>query len=134
RTTRVPQPLDVSAMRRAAEPLVGRHDFRAFQATGSEVEDTVRTLHRLDVHGASGARVRLEFLGSGFLRHMVRNLVGTLLPVGLGRRPEAWPAEVLKGEDRSQAGATAPAEGLTLVRVLYGPTGAREASPDLADG
>jgi len=129
RAHHVPQPLDLLALRQAAALLEGCHDFAAFQAAGSEVEGTVRSLHRLDVSGVSGAGVRFEMLGSGFLRHMVRNLVGTLLPVGLGRRPVRWVGEVLAGHDRSRAGPTAPAHGLTLVRVLYGPPGAGGTAP-----
>jgi len=117
----VPQPLEVAAMVSAAAPLEGRHDFASFQGAGSSVRSTLRTLHRLSVAGQAGDEIRFEMAGDGFLRHMVRNLVGTLLEVGLGRRaPESLQA-VLGARDRRQAGPTAPARGLTLVRVEYAP-------------
>jgi len=114
----LPRAPDPDAVRRAAERLVGEHDFAAFQATGSSVKTTVRRVTRLDL---VQERWLLEFRveGSGFLRCMVRNIVGTLLEVGReGRGPE-WVEEVLRGRDRSAAGPTAPARGLFLVRVDY---------------
>lgn len=116
--------LDLAAMRRAASDLVGTHDFASFQAAGSEVQTTVRTLLRLDVVGEAGGVIDLEVEGTGFLRHMVRNLAGTLLQIGSGRRSaESMPA-LLAARDRSLAGPTSPAQGLTLVRVRYdGPGG-----------
>jgi tRNA pseudouridine38-40 synthase len=83
------------------------------------VQTTVRTLTRLDVEGAAGAEVHFWVEGSGFLRHMVRNLVGTLLEIGLGRRAPDEMAAILASRDRARAGPTAPARGLTLVRVDY---------------
>lgn len=117
----VPEPLDLAAMEAAAGALAGTHDFAAFQAAGSGVEDTVRTLHRVSLSGVAGHALALEVLGSGFLRHMVRNLVGTLLEVGRGRRAPGSLGALLAGRDRTAAGPTAPARGLILVRVLYGP-------------
>jgi len=116
----VPRPLDVPAMAEAAAALTGRHDFRAFQGAGSDVTDTVRTLQRAAVTGAPGGDVLLELEGDGFLRHMVRNVAGTLLEVGLGARPAASLPALLAARDRSRAGPTAPARGLTLVEVAYG--------------
>jgi tRNA pseudouridine38-40 synthase len=115
----VREPLDVAAMKEAAAHLVGRHDFTSFRAAGSPVRDSVRTLARVEVAGAPGAEVRFEVEGDGFLRHMVRNLVGTLLEVGLGRRAPASLPALLEARDRGQVGPTAPARGLTLVRVDY---------------
>jgi len=120
RYVHVPQPLDLSAMRIAAKELEGEHDFASFQAAGSEVEHTVRTLHRAAISGDSGDELFFEFEGSGFLRHMVRNLVGTLLEVGQGRREARSMAALLEARDRSQAGPTAPAHALTLAWVDYG--------------
>ncbi len=112
--------LDLDPMRRAARDLMGEHDFASFQASRSQVQTTVRTLSRIELWGESRGEIRLTFDGSGFLRHMVRNLVGTLLEVGTGRRaPDTMPA-LLAARDRSLAGETAPAVGLTLVAVEYG--------------
>jgi tRNA pseudouridine38-40 synthase len=116
----VPQPLGLECMQEAARHLVGRHDFASFQAAGSGVEDTVRSLGRVDVRGEERAEIRLEVEGSGFLRHMVRNIAGTLLEVGLGRREPGDLSALLAARDRTQAGPTAAAHGLTLVRVDYG--------------
>ena len=118
--------LDVSAMASAGALLLGSHDFASFQAAGSDVESTVRTLTRCDVLGVPappepGARGEIEIRveGSGFLRHMVRILAGTLVQVGAHRRePGSMPA-VLAARDRRAAGPTAPPQGLTLVRVDY---------------
>jgi tRNA pseudouridine38-40 synthase len=115
----VRRPLDLAALRRASADLVGTHDFASFQAAGSDVMTTVRTLSRLDVEGEPGGALTLWFGGSGFLRHMVRNLVGTLLEVANGKRsPEGMPV-LLAARDRRRAGPTALPHGLTLVRVDY---------------
>jgi len=115
----VPVPLDVAAMAEAAGALEGTHDFRSFQAAGSGVLDTVRTLLRAAVAGSGGREIAFELEGSGFLRHMVRNVAGTLLEVGLGRREAGGMAALLAARERAAAGPTAPARGLTLVRVSY---------------
>ncbi len=130
RYVHVPAPLDLPAMREAVLGLKGEHDFASFQAAGSDVEHTVRTLHRIRVSGDSGGEVFFEFEGTGFLRHMVRNLVGTLLEVGQGRREPDSMAGLLEARDRALAGPTAPAHGLTLAWVEYpesdaGETGAK---------
>ena len=111
--------LDLPALRRAAEALVGHHDFASFQGAGSEVATTDRTLLRLDVTGEAGGVVNLWFEGTGFLRHMVRNLVGTLLEVGSGRRSPDEMAGILAARERRRAGPTAAPQGLTLVAVRY---------------
>jgi tRNA pseudouridine38-40 synthase len=116
-------PLDLPAMRAAAALLVGTHDFAAFQAAGSDVATTVRTLARLDVSGEPGGDVEIAVQGDGFLRHMVRILVGTLVDVGLGRRAAASMPALLAARDRTRAGRTAPARALTLVRVDYDSAG-----------
>jgi tRNA pseudouridine38-40 synthase len=119
-STWVPQRLDLDAMRRAAAPLVGEHDFASFQAAGSDVSGgSRRRLLRVDVCGDSGGEVSIEVEGSGFLRHMVRNIAGTLIEVGQGRRAAEAISEVLAARDRSRAGPTAPPEGLALLRVDY---------------
>jgi tRNA pseudouridine38-40 synthase len=115
----VPQPLDAGAMRAAAADLVGTRDFRAFQAAGSGVEETVRTLYTATVEGEGGGEIAIELVGDGFLRHMVRNVAGTLIEVGRGQRPADGLPALLAGRDRADAGRTAPARGLTLVEVEY---------------
>ncbi len=119
-THHVPYPLQLPPMRAAAAAWVGRHDFKSFETLGSEPETTVRTLEALEIAGESGGEIRFEVRGDGFLRHMVRNLVGTLIEIGAGRREAASAKAILAARDRSAAGATAPAHGLTLVSVDYG--------------
>jgi tRNA pseudouridine38-40 synthase len=114
----VPQPLDVTAMNAAAGALIGEHDFAAFQASGSDVITTRRELAASRVVFRDGQTV-YEVTGTGFLRHMVRNIVGTLVDIGRGRRPIEDMTRVLHSRDRAQASATAPPQGLTLVRVDY---------------
>jgi tRNA pseudouridine38-40 synthase len=106
------------AMRRAARPFVGRHDFASFQARGSTTRDTVRTIERLDIAEGDGA-ITVEVEGDGFLRHMVRAIVGTLVETGSGLRDPDSTADILLATDRRAAGPTAPACGLTLVAVRY---------------
>jgi tRNA pseudouridine38-40 synthase len=125
----VPSRLDVAAMADAAAALAGTHDFAAFQASGSDVATTTRTVVRSAIassevsgeeHGEQGLRrITYEICGDGFLRHMVRAIVGTLVEVGSGRwRPDRM-SEILASRDRGCAGPTAPAHGLFLVRVEY---------------
>ena len=109
---------DVPAMRAAAVALIGRHDFASFQARGTAIRDTSRTLTRLEIDEREGEIV-VEVAGDGFLRHMVRAIVGTLMDVGAGTRtPDSIPG-VLAARDRAAAGPTVPASGLTLVGVKY---------------
>jgi tRNA pseudouridine38-40 synthase len=115
----VRSPLDLAAVRGAARDLVGTHDFASFRAVGSRVGTTVRSLARLDVLGDPGGLVAFELEATGFLRHMARTLVGTLLEVGRGRRGSGSMPALLAARDRAAAGPTAPACGLTLVRVDY---------------
>jgi tRNA pseudouridine38-40 synthase len=113
------QKLDVDAMRRAATCLVGRHDFAAFQGANCEAKTTVRTMRRVDIGGQAGGEVTVEVEATAFLKHMVRNLVGTLVEVGLGKRLEADVPRILASRERTQAGRTAPPQGLCLVEVFY---------------
>ena len=115
----VARKLDIPAMSQAAEAFVGHHDFAALQAAGSEVESTLRTVKRLEVERESPGELVFWAEADGFLRHMVRNLVGTLLEVGSGRRSIDSMTELLACGDRRKAGPTAPAAGLTLMRVFY---------------
>jgi tRNA pseudouridine38-40 synthase len=118
----VPQRLDIGAMARAAAMLVGEHDFAAFQASGGDVRTSVRRLLVSRVVDEPGTPhyVRYQVTGTGFLRHMVRNIVGTLVDIGKGRWPADEMAAILASRTRRRAGLTAPAEGLVLERVIYG--------------
>ena len=113
--------VDPGAMRAAAAHFVGRHDFASLQAAGSSATTSVRTLYRVELREPGDGSLRLDVEGDGFLRHMVRNLAGTLLEVGRGR----WPADsipaLLESRDRARAGPTAPAVGLLLASVRYDP-------------
>ncbi len=113
-----PGPRDLAAMRRAAAVLVGRHDFTSFQAAGSSVPDAVRTITRLEIVEAPGA-LTFEVEGDGFLRHMVRALVGTICEMGSGSREADAMGAILAARSRPAAGRTAPASGLTLIEVRY---------------
>jgi tRNA pseudouridine38-40 synthase len=114
----ITQPLDVQAMNRAAAVLIGEHDFRAFQAAGSEVVTTRREILVSRV-ASTDDRLIYQVTGTGFLRHMVRNIVGTLVDIGRGRRPDDDMRRILESLDRGQASATAPPQGLTLWSVEY---------------
>jgi tRNA pseudouridine38-40 synthase len=117
----VPQRLDVDRIKTASTHLVGSHDFAAFQGAGSDVGPSERTIRSLEWSGGGGFDKPLvvRIAGDGFLRHMVRNLVGTLIEVGVGRwTPDRIP-EILASRDRSKAGTTAPPHGLFLVGVQY---------------
>ena len=116
----LPERLDVDAMRAAATMLVGTHDFAAFRSVGTPVVDSVRTITRSDVvRRDSNGLLAYEVSGTGFLRHMVRAIAGTLVEVGRGQRDAANMPALLAGRDRARAGATAPPHGLFLVRVVY---------------
>lgn len=112
------EPLDVAAMQCALDAVVGEHDFSSFRARKCGANHPVRELRAARIRSVDD-ELWLEFHGSGFLRHMVRNLVGSAVEVGRGSRATGWMAEVLKARDRSQAGPTAPGCGLYLVRVDY---------------
>lgn len=117
----VGQPLDVDAMRTAAGPLIGTHDFAGFQGAGSDVISTTRTIVELEIEDGAGfdLPIVIRVTGDGFLRHMVRNLVGTLVEVGCGRWDPWRLLTVLDTHDRTHAGPTAPPHGLFLTRVSY---------------
>jgi tRNA pseudouridine38-40 synthase len=117
----VPRPLDLEVMRTAAGALVGRHDFAGFQGAGSEVTSTERTILDLDLDDGGGFDLPLvvRVTGDGFLRHMVRNIVGTLVEVGCGRWDPWRLVAVLDSRDRRDAGPTAPPQGLFLTQVTY---------------
>ena len=112
------QPLDVDAMRRGAALMIGEKDFRGFSSMIKTKKSTVRRLESIDIREVSG-EVRLEFTGIGFLYNMVRIIAGTLVQVGGGAiEPEAV-KEILAKKDRSAAGPTAPAHGLTMMGIEF---------------
>lgn len=110
--------LDLERMREAAGFLEGEHDFKSFCQAGSQAESTVRTIYRLQVE-EQGADLVIRVCGSGFLYNMVRIIAGTLIEVGQGRREPGSMTAVLEAGNRSAAGATAPAHGLTLVKYEF---------------
>ena len=117
-TYHVHRRLDEDAMRRAGQALVGRHDFRSFETNWPNRTSSVRTVKRIGVE-RSGDAVSIDAEADGFLYNMVRTIAGTLILVGLGRRPESWVAEALAAESRAEAGPTAPPQGLFMIRVRY---------------
>ena len=118
RAWHVARPLDAEAMHRAAQALVGRHDFTTFRSAHCQAKDPVKTLDRLDVT-RSGDEVTIEAAARSFLHHQVRSMVGTLALVGLGQWSEALVAEALAARDRAALGLNAPAEGLYFVEAQY---------------
>ena len=114
----VEQELDERAMEEAAALLCGTHDFRAFSSYRRGKKSTVRTLETIEFE-RRGAELRISFTGNGFLYHMVRILTGTLIEVGLHKKRPEEMTRILESLDREQAGFTAPAQGLCLLRVEY---------------
>ena len=112
------QPLDAGAMHRAAQALVGEHDFSAFRTVHCQAPHPRRNVHEISVRREED-RVVVEVQANAFLHHMVRNFVGSLLLVGRGEQPEAWVGELLAGRDRLVAGPTAPASGLVFLGPRY---------------
>jgi len=113
-----PRPLDAEAMHRAAQALVGRHDFTTFRSAHCQAKEPVKTLDRLAVR-REGDHVIIEAAARSFLHHQVRSMVGCLALVGLGKWPEGGIAEALAAKDRAALGLNAPPEGLFFVRAVY---------------
>ena len=114
----VRSPLDADAMNKAAQALVGHHDFTSFRAILCQAKTPVKTLDRLQVW-RTGERVIVETAARSFLHNQVRNMVGTLVEVGAGRKPVDWVREVLEARDRQVSGPKAPACGLYFMRASY---------------
>ena len=112
------RPLDAAAMHRAAQSLLGERDFSAFRTVHCQAAHARRELQRIEVRRVDDV-VEVDVQANAFLHHMVRNIVGSLLPVGRGDRPEEWIAEILEGRDRTRAGPTAPPTGLVFVGPRY---------------
>ncbi len=113
------RPLDLHRLQAATQNIVGEHDFAGFQASGSDVKTTVRRVLKATWEEQPGGWKYFRITANGFLRGMVRNLVGTMVQVGWGKRPVEDVARILASGDRRQAGPTAPAAGLFLVAVIY---------------
>ena len=111
-------PLEVAAMREAAAQLLGEHDFSAFRSAECQAKNPVRTLHAIDIERA-GERIDFTLRANAWLQHMVRNIVGTLAYVGIGKHPPRWAKTVLESRDRSLAAPTFGPEGLYLEAVEY---------------
>lgn len=118
RAAQVFRPIDVGVMKAAAACLVGEHDYSAFRSSQCQARTPVRVIEAINFH-EDGNRLAIEFIANAFLHHMIRNLVGSLLEIGTGRRPEAWLAELLATRDRRQAAGTCVPDGLYLTGVDY---------------
>ena len=114
----VPYRLDVNLMKRESRPLLGRHDFKSFQASDKKDRMSVRNIRLLSIRRDSNLII-IDIEADGFLYNMVRNIVGTLIEVGRGKLLPGSVKKILNAKDRTVAGPTAPAKGLCLVRVKY---------------
>jgi tRNA pseudouridine38-40 synthase len=112
------QSLDVVVMDKAAQYLVGNHDFSSFRAQACQSKSPVRIVHFIDVY-RNGDKVVMEICANAFLHHMVRNIAGVLMAIGMGKQPEDWPLALLKAKKRELAGVTASPYGLYLAAVYY---------------
>lgn len=120
RVSWVRDPLDAARMQRAAQDLIGEHDFSSFRAAECQARTPMRRMHEIVVE-RRGELVIVSVLANAFLHHMVRNIAGVLIAIGAGERPEGWAGEVLAARDRTKGGITAPAAGLYLAGVRYSP-------------
>jgi tRNA pseudouridine38-40 synthase len=111
-------PLDAQRMHAAAQSLLGERDFSAFRSVACQANSPMRNVHEIAV-SRHADEVRIEIVANAFLHHMVRNIVGSLLPIGRGERSVEWLEEILRGHDRGAAGPTAPASGLTFIAPRY---------------
>ncbi len=114
----VSQPLDTEAMKEAAQTFVGEHDFSSFRSLHCDADNPVRRITRVALL-RNGRKIDFWVEGYAFLRHMVRTMAGTLIEVGRGKIPPCDVRAILESRDRTAAGPTAPAHGLTLVRITY---------------
>ncbi len=116
--TTIFHPLDEKKMQQGANYLIGMHDFSSFRAQGCQAKNPNKKIHSILIK-RSDDKITLDIIASAFLHHMVRNIVGTLLPVGRGEMPAEWVGEVLQAKDRKVAGVTAPPNGLYFKGVCY---------------
>jgi tRNA pseudouridine38-40 synthase len=115
----VNSPLDVDLIREAARQLIGTHDFSSFCAANSDAVNHIRKIMDVSVRQEEGGMIKFFIEADGFLRHMVRNIVGTLVDVGKGRLSPSGFLDIMKAKDRNMAGVTAPPQGLFLIEVKY---------------
>jgi tRNA pseudouridine38-40 synthase len=125
----VPQALDMSAMEKASRALAGRHDFSSFMGAGSDIKEAVREIYSINIErlekidfmtaGIKGNFIKIIMEANGFLRHMVRNIAGTLIEIGRGSISYGRIGDILESLDRKQAGQTAPPNGLFLEKIYY---------------
>ena len=111
--------IDIEKMKEAAAYIVGEHDFKSFCQTGAQVESTVRTIYSVEVEEQGENDLVIRVCGNGFLYNMVRIIAGTLLDIGQGKRDPMDIFTILEAKDRSAAGPTAPAHGLTLMKYEF---------------
>ncbi|MFO7705796.1 MAG: tRNA pseudouridine(38-40) synthase TruA [Halopseudomonas sp.] len=112
------RPLDIERMRRAAQPLVGEHDFTSYRALACQAKSPIKRVHHLRLQ-QFGRFIVIDIRANAFLHHMVRNIAGLLMQIGCGEKPVNWAGEVLEARCRREGGLTAPAYGLYLVDVTY---------------
>ena len=117
-TAYVPYKLDTTLMKKEAKSLIGKHDFKSFQAADKTERSSVRTIKQIQIK-KNGEAIIIDVEADGFLYNMARNIAGTLIDVGRGRIPAGSMKKILKAKERSAAGQTAPARGLCLIRVKY---------------
>ncbi len=112
------RPLDIILMQEASTALLGEHDFSSYRSTECQAKNPVRTVRRIEVV-RDGEFVKIVIEANAFLHHMVRNIAGVLMKIGMGKAPVAWSKQVLEARDRTVGGITAPAHGLYLMGIQY---------------
>ncbi|HNQ65299.1 MAG TPA: tRNA pseudouridine(38-40) synthase TruA [Smithella sp.] len=112
-------PLDIASMRKAVRLIIGTHDFSCFCAAGTDVKDRVRTIVDIEIMTGEEGLIEIQVESHGFLKYMVRNIIGTLIEVGRGKRQPEEMKLIIESKNRNIAGATAPACGLFLKEVKY---------------
>ena len=118
KVTWIPRELNAQSMQEAANMLVGEHDFNAFRSVACQAESSIRHVKQIELNRFQNLVV-MQIRANAFLHHMVRNIMGVLLEVGLGKKDTGWVKEVLLSLDRTKAGVTAPASGLYFMQVKY---------------
>jgi tRNA pseudouridine38-40 synthase len=115
----IPQKLNLTEMKKATQSIIGEHDFAAFRTVGSPTRTTVRRVIRAEWKRGRDGIIRFEIEANGFLKQMVRSIIGTLVEIGKGKRKASDLRKIMNSKDRKKAGPTAPAQGLFLEEVKY---------------